>query len=47
MTSAPASLTAKKDHEDEVFLYENILNFVSKCTKHHKYVESQMAACAV
>ena len=38
---------SQKDHEDEVFLYENILHFVLKCTKHHKYAESQMAACAL
>ena len=30
---------SQKDHEDEVFLYENISHFISKCPfKHHKYV---------
>ena len=43
----PASLTEKKDHEDEVLLYENMLNFVLKCAKHHNYAESQMATCAL
>ena len=38
---------SKKDHEDETFLQENILHFVSKCTKYHKYAESQMARCAL
>ncbi len=37
----------QKDDEDKVFFHENILNFVSKCTKHHKYAESIIAACAV
>ncbi len=38
---------SQKGHEDEVFLYENILHFVVKCTKHHKYAESEMALYAL
>ncbi len=48
MTSVPTTLiNSQKVHDDKVFLYENMLHFVLKCTKHHKYAESQMAACAL
>ena len=42
-----ASKVQQKDHEDQAFFLENILHFVWKCTKHHKYAESQMASCAL
>ena len=45
--SARTSFDSQKGHENDVSLQENIIYFVSKCTKHHKYVESQMAACAL
>ena len=41
-----SNFNSQKDQEDEVFLQENMLHFVSKCTKHRRYVESEMAACA-
>ncbi len=41
---ARTSFDSQKSHEDEVFFQRNI---VSKCTKHHKYVDSQMAVCAL
>ena len=41
----PPTLTAEES--TKIFLQENILHFVLKCTKHHKYAESQMAACAL
>ena len=47
MTSVPVTLAAKKDHKDEVFLKNNILHFVLKCTKFYKYVKNPMTACAV
>ncbi len=30
------NFNSQKDHEDEVFLLENILSFVLKCTRRHK-----------
>ena len=33
----------QKDHEDEVFLQENILRLVLKCTEYCTYVKSLMA----
>ena len=39
---------SQKDHENEVFLSENILHFVSKCTKHHNYVKTPIVTvCAL
>ncbi len=41
-----SKFNSQKDHEDQVFLYENILHFVLKCTEYHKYVRFLIAACA-
>ena len=45
MASSSGNLNSKKDHEDEVFLQKNILQFVLKCTKFYKYVKTQVTAC--
>ena len=41
------NLNTQKDHEDEVFLQNNILFSVAQCTKFSKYVTIQMIACAL